>query len=186
MPAPGESARPALALVNSRRNESAGPVDDLASPSGLHRWLVTQGLPADGELDPEGVRDLRAAVRELLLARIEQRPPNRAAVDSVNAAAAPAVRRLTWSEATPPRATLEHPGVTGSTLACALLAADAIDLLTSPEHAALRACAAPGCARLLLKDHPRREWCSTRCGDRVRAGRYYRRRKAAGAASPER
>lgn len=185
-PAPGESARPALALVNSRRNEPAGPVDDLARPTALRRWLVAQGLPAGGRLDPEALRELRAAVRELLLARIERRAPDRAALDSVNAAAAPAVRRLAWSEASPPRATLEHPGVTGSALARALLAADAIDLVTGPDHADLRACAAPGCARLLLKDHPRREWCSTRCGDRVRASRYYRRRKAASAASPER
>jgi predicted RNA-binding Zn ribbon-like protein len=184
MPAPGESVRPALALVNSRRNEPAGPVDDLASPTALRRWLAHQELPAGRRLDPEGVRELRAAVRELLLARIEQRAPDRAAVDSVNAAAAPTVRRLTWGEATTPRASLEHPGVTGTTLACALLAADAIDLVTGPDHADLRACAAPGCVRLLLKDHPRREWCSTRCGDRVRASRYYRRRKAAGATSP--
>jgi predicted RNA-binding Zn ribbon-like protein len=183
-PAPGESARPALALVNSRRNEPAGPVDHLANSTALRRWLVTQGLPADGRLDPEAMRELRVAVRELLLARIEQRVPDRAAVDSVNAAAAPAVRRLTWSEATKPHQTLEHPGVTGTALARALLATDAIDLLTGPDHANLRACAAPGCARLLLKDHPRREWCSARCGDRVRASRYYRRRKAAGAASP--
>ena len=57
--------------------------------------------------------------------------------------------------------------------ACALLAADAIDLVTGPDHAALRACGAPGCVRLLLSDHPRRQWCSKQCGDRVRASRYY-------------
>jgi predicted RNA-binding Zn ribbon-like protein len=45
------------------------------------------------------------------------------------------------------------------------------------DHVDLRACGAPGCMRLLLKDHPRRQWCSTRCGDRVRASRYYHRHR---------
>jgi predicted RNA-binding Zn ribbon-like protein len=33
--------------------------------------------------------------------------------------------------------------------------------------------------RLLLRDHNRRRWCSTACGDRVRAARYYARHKGA-------
>ncbi len=66
-------------------------------------------------------------------------------------------------------------GPGGVPLARALLAADAIDLVAGPAHADLLACAAPGCVRLLLRDHPRRQWCSTRCGDRVRASRYYHR-----------
>jgi predicted RNA-binding Zn ribbon-like protein len=57
------------------------------------------------------------------------------------------------------------------------IAADAIALVTGPEAADLRACEAPGCVRLLLRDHPRRHWCSTRCGDRVRARRYYARHR---------
>ncbi|HEY0690395.1 MAG TPA: CGNR zinc finger domain-containing protein [Kribbella sp.] len=27
-----------------------------------------------------------------------------------------------------------------------------------------------------MKDHPRREWCSTTCGNRARAARHYARR----------
>jgi predicted RNA-binding Zn ribbon-like protein len=66
----------------------------------------------------------------------------------------------------------------GSALARALLAADAIDLVVGSDHADLRASGAPGCLRLMLKDRPRRQWCSTRCGDRVRASRYYHRHRS--------
>jgi predicted RNA-binding Zn ribbon-like protein len=180
--APGEAARPALALVNSRRNAAHGPVDDLATQTSLGDWLAEHGLVPDARVD-EGalaaVRELRDAVRELLEARIEVRAPGQAAVETVNAAAAdaPTVRRLIWSDPDRPREERSPLGTGGVPLARALLAADAIDLVTGPAHADLLACAAPGCVRLLLRDHPRRRWCSTRCGDRVRASRYYHRHR---------
>jgi len=182
--APGEAARPALALVNSHRNDAHGPVDDLASPASLGAWLAEQGLVphacADGAA-LAAVRELRGAVRELLEARIEVRAPDHAAVEIVNAAAAaaPTARRLNWTDAATPREERYCPGAGGLPLARVLLAADAIDLVSGPAHADLLACAAPGCVRLLLRDHPRRRWCSTRCGDRVRASRYYHRHREA-------
>jgi predicted RNA-binding Zn ribbon-like protein len=185
--APGEATRPALALVNSRRRGPAGDaVDELASPAALRAWLAGHGLPAGAHIDRAALatmRELRDAVRELLLARIDGRLPDPAAVEVVNVAtaAAPTARRLEWTDPGVPREVHDRFGAAGAALACALLAADAIDLVTGPDHAELRACAAPGCLRLLLKDHPRRQWCSTRCGDRVRASRYYRRRRDAGA-----
>jgi predicted RNA-binding Zn ribbon-like protein len=123
------------------------------------------------------VRELRDAVRELLEARIAARAPDQSAVETVNAAAAavPSARRLTWTDPRTPQATRHSRAADGVALALGLLADDAIDLVTGPDHANLLACGAPGCIRLLLRDHPRRQWCSTRCGDRVRASRYYRR-----------
>jgi predicted RNA-binding Zn ribbon-like protein len=177
--APGEDTRPALALVNSRRNEPDGPIDELTSPAALRAWLTDHGFAAGGAVDLAAMLELRTAVHELLLARIERRVPDPAAVAGVNeaSAGAPSVRRLVWAEATPEAR--DEPAATGAALARALLAADAIDLVTGPDHRALRACGAPGCVRLLLKDHPRRQWCSTRCGDRVRASRYYHRQRSA-------
>jgi predicted RNA-binding Zn ribbon-like protein len=179
--APGEAARPALALVNSRRNDADGPVDELATRAGLGTWLAEQGL-AHARVDEAAlaaVRELRGAVRELLEARIAGRVPEPAAVETVNAAAAaaPTARRLTWTDPDTPRAERYSLRAGGTALARALLAADAIDLVTGPAHADLLACPAPGCMRLLLRDHPRRRWCSTRCGDRVRASRYYHRHR---------
>jgi predicted RNA-binding Zn ribbon-like protein len=183
--APGESARPALALVNSRRHGPGGdPIDELASPAALRAWLADHGLPAGARIDRAGLatmRELRDAVRELLLARIDGRLPDPAAIEAVNAAstAARTACRLEWTDPAAPLEVHDRFGAAGAALAGALLAADAIDLVTGPGHAELQACAAPGCMRLLLRDHPRRQWCSTRCGDRVRARRYYRRRRDA-------
>ena len=182
--APGEAARPALALVNSRRNDAGWPVDDLATPVGLRAWLAEQGLVAHARVDAAALaalRELRDAVRELLEARIEERVPDQSAVEIVNAAAAaaPAARMLIWTEPGAPREERDGLGAEGVPVARALLAADAIDLVAGPDHADLLACAAPGCVRLLLRDHPRRQWCSTRCGDRVRASRYYHRHRNA-------
>jgi predicted RNA-binding Zn ribbon-like protein len=53
------------------------------------------------------------------------------------------------------------------------LAEQAVDLLTGPED--LRACRAPGCVLYFVRQHPRREWCSTGCGNRARVARHYRR-----------
>jgi predicted RNA-binding Zn ribbon-like protein len=154
-PAPGETAHPALALVNSRRHAPDGSiVDDL-----------------DGA-DP-ALYELRDAVGELLIARIECRVPARGVIAEINAAAAvaPAVPRLVWDAREGPRVEWTLADVR------ARAAADAIALVTGPQADDLRACGAPGCMRLLLRDHPRRQWCSTRCGDRVRARRYYRRHR---------
>jgi predicted RNA-binding Zn ribbon-like protein len=177
--APGEAGHPALALANSRRAGSAGAVDELASLGSLRRWLAAQGLSAEGADRAALVflRELRAAIRELLLARIEGRAPAAPALAAVNAAAsaAPTAPRLVWGDE--PREERNAAGVAGAALAGALLASDAIALVSGPAHTDLRACEAPGCMRLLLKDHPRRHWCSTRCGDRVRASRYYHRHR---------
>jgi predicted RNA-binding Zn ribbon-like protein len=176
--APGEHSRPALALVNSRRSGPQGAVDELETPAALRAWLASHGLPALAAREALGAMcGLRDAVRELLLARIEERAPDPAAVEVVNAAAAaaPTAPRLVWAAPHAPRLERDFPDAAGPALARAVFATDAIDLVTGPDHADLRACAAPGCIRLLLKDHPRRQWCSKRCGDRVRASRYYHR-----------
>jgi predicted RNA-binding Zn ribbon-like protein len=182
--APGEAARPALALVNTRRNDHGAPVDDLATTATAGTWLARHGLAPDARVDDPALvamRELRDAVRELLEARIDGRVPEQAAVETVNAAtaAAPIARQLAWTSPGVPRQESHYPGVAGIPLARAILAGDAIDLVTGSAHIDLLACAAPGCTRLLLRDHPRRRWCSTRCGDRVRANRYYHRHRDA-------
>jgi predicted RNA-binding Zn ribbon-like protein len=179
---PGETEFVALALVNSRHNSRAGIVDHLANPEILASWLAERSLVdsesavSDDEL--HAAHRLRGAIRELVLARIEDRAPTPAAVATVNeaAAAAPAADQLQWeAPGRPRRRRASEAGDIARALAA--LAEDAIALVSGERHADLIACHAPGCVRLLLKDHPRREWCSTRCGDRVRAARYYRRHR---------
>jgi predicted RNA-binding Zn ribbon-like protein len=176
--APGETAHPAIALANSRRHTPDGAaVDDLKSVASLRAWLNAQGLPVFGREGLAPLRELRDAVRDVLLARIARRAPARKALAAVNAAAAaaPFAPQLAWQGA--PRAELSHPAVSALDQARGRIAADAIVLVTGADADDLRACEAPGCARLLLRDHPRRQWCSTRCGDRVRARRYYARHR---------
>lgn len=178
--APGEEPHPALALVNSRRLAGGEPVDELATVMGARRWAAAHGL--DGGVrrseDAVALRGLRDAIRELLEARMESREPEATALTVVNAAASPTLSLLVW-DADGPRELRERLGTTGLDLDLALLAGDAMDLVMGPERERLHVCAAPGCIRLLLRDHARRTWCSTRCGDRVRASRYYRRHRKA-------
>ena len=50
-------------------------------------------------------------------------------------------------------------------------------LFGGPDRLLIRSCPAPGCVLYFLREHPRREWCSTTCGNRVRAARHYDRSK---------
>jgi predicted RNA-binding Zn ribbon-like protein len=59
------------------------------------------------------------------------------------------------------------------TAGLARIARESITLLGGADAAELRACYAPGCVLYFTKTHPRREWCSVACGNRVRAARRY-------------
>ena len=61
------------------------------------------------------------------------------------------------------------------TTGLAQVAEQAAELLGGQDAARLRACYAPGCVLYFIKTHPRREWCSVACGNRVRAARHYQR-----------
>ncbi|MFI2641769.1 CGNR zinc finger domain-containing protein [Streptomyces sp. NPDC018610] len=184
-PAPGEERSPALALVNTLTTRGGTPVDELDTPRRAARWLADRRLTDDGlsldaaELD--GLHRLRQAVRGLLDAAVTGRAPDARWVESVNRAlsAAPVTATLAWPAGGQPsrhtRVAADRP------VARALhrLADDTVSLLCGPDAEALAACPADGCARLLLRTHGRRQWCCTRCGDRVRAARHYARRRAA-------
>ena len=55
------------------------------------------------------------------------------------------------------------------------LARAGVALLGGPDRQRLQVCHAPGCGLFFVKQHPRREWCSTACGNRARAARHYSR-----------
>lgn len=171
--APGEERSPALALVNTRRLSPTGEVDDLAEPHAATSWL---GLPAAslGADDLSRVTDLRTAVRELLAALAEDRSPDAAAVETVNAAARSdtAAPQLTWPSGPHREWRSASPGSLEEALAA--LARDAIDVVTGDLGHLVRPCEAHGCMRFFFREHARRRWCSTTCGDRVRAARHQR------------
>ena len=57
------------------------------------------------------------------------------------------------------------------------IAREAIELFAGARRAELRACRAPGCVLYFVHDHPRREWCSSACGNRARVARHYGRHR---------
>ncbi|WAL93153.1 CGNR zinc finger domain-containing protein [Streptomyces sp. Je 1-369] len=180
--APGEDEHPALALANSALVLPGGrTVDLLGTPAQAEQWLARRDLaPADAglaEVCAARLRVLREQVRSLLASRVAGQPAPPAAVTAVNDAMTrvPTASLLMWDAETGPYRATPHPTTAIVEHALAVIASDAADLLTASDAARLTACASPPCNRFLLK-HGRRQWCSTRCGDRARAARAYARR----------
>lgn len=173
-----DEPRPVL-LMNTVWANRSQVHDDLTTVSGLREFL---GVPADqGDLTAfralrQALRDLAGVLTEDTRAVAQDRDLERA-VGEVNRAARSArqwpqlavhdgeLLRHNESEGTPARQAL------------ASIAAEAVELFTGENRVLLRACYAPGCVLYFVKDHPRREWCSPSCGNRVRAARHYRRNR---------
>ncbi|CUW25395.1 CGNR zinc finger [Streptomyces reticuli] len=182
--APGEDEHPALALANSAVALPGGHTADLlGTPAQAEQWLTRRDLAPEGtglaEVCTTQLRSLREQVRSLLASRVAGQPALPAAIAAINDAMTrvPTAPLLLWDQKTGPYRATPHPTTAIVEHALAVIAADAADLLTSPDAARLTACASPPCNRFLLK-HGRRQWCSTRCGDRARAARAYARRTA--------
>ena len=83
--------------------------------------------------------------------------------------------RLDWTADEPPTTRVSLSGAGRLDALLALLAHSAVDVLGGSGAGRLRRCEAPGCTSYYLKDHPRRAWCSPKCGNRVRVARHYHR-----------
>jgi predicted RNA-binding Zn ribbon-like protein len=174
-------------LMSTVWADADGRHDDLRTTADVNEWLDAIGVDRAGahatERELATARALRDAVRLLASYVTADARPGRpatatadvaAAIDQVNAAAA---------ELTAPRLALRDGrlglGVPGGpspvTTGLAGVAEQAVGLLAGEDAARLRACYAPGCVLYFVKTHPRREWCSVACGNRVRAARHYRR-----------
>ncbi|TCC17938.1 CGNR zinc finger domain-containing protein [Kribbella sindirgiensis] len=181
-PAPGADDYLALEFANTAIALPGGQyVDLLGSPAAVSHWLIARNLaPEDAdvqEMCATQLRALREHIRSLFAARVTGAPALPAALDAVNDALTrvPTAALLRWDDKTGPYRA--HACPTNEILehALATISASAADLLTSEE--ALTACESTPCNRYLIR-HGRRHWCSTRCGDRVRAARAYARRTA--------
>jgi len=173
-----DEPRPVL-LMNTIWANRSQVHDDLTTVGGLRDFL---GVPAD-QVDLEAFRALRQALRDLAGVLTEDtraiardRDLGRA-VAEVNRAARSARRwpRLIVRDGELLRDNESEGSPTLQALAS--IAAEAVELFTGENRVLLRACYAPGCVLYFVKDHPRREWCSPSCGNRVRAARHYRRNR---------
>ncbi|MEU9100637.1 CGNR zinc finger domain-containing protein [Streptomyces sp. NPDC048361] len=182
-PVPGEEHFLSLALVNTRYALSHGQVDLLEDTDAARLWLVRHELLPDSTVltgrQASRLRGLREALRELFAARAEGAVPSPRALDAVNAvlAAAPPTPRLVWAGREPHRA--DEPDLANPVgAALCALAEDGADLLTGAEAERIAPCGARGCTRWFLRSHAARRWCTTQCGNRVRAARHYASRKS--------
>jgi predicted RNA-binding Zn ribbon-like protein len=177
-------------LMNTVWADRHGGHDALTDPAELRAWLGAVSPQVGGRTvsrvrpgDVQRFRALRDAVRVLagLVTGDAHRPAGSGgvsigrAVAVVNDAVALAVPspRLVHRDGELRIDTATRAGAVD--LALSSIARQAIDLLAGAGSGSLRACHAPGCVLFFVKDHPRREWCSTACGNRARAARHYER-----------
>ena len=182
--AAGTAEHVSLALANSVVTLPGGHrEDDLASPLEATAWLVSQGLvPRETALlayCQNQLAVLREGVRALFAAHVEGDVPPQGALDRINGALAkvPSAPLLRHDRDARFYRASEHPVTQLVEHAMARIAEDAATLLTNGEAARLARCEATPCDRFFLRTHARRQWCSTRCGDRVRAARAYARKR---------
>jgi predicted RNA-binding Zn ribbon-like protein len=177
-----------LELANTTYAVRGQLQDGLQTPMQLRAWLSrVRSRLATPLADPDlrtvdhaqltMARDLRDCIRALAGTTVDDLRPDAALVDRLNrhARAAPQWRELRWDGDHPhTQRCSEAPAVT--TAICEIAQA-AVELFASSQRADIRQCGAPGCVLYFLRDHPRREWCSVACGNRVRAARHYQRSK---------
>lgn len=173
--------------MNTIWADTHGVHDELTSPAALREWLSAVTDYSAAELRETREPDLAEAVLlrgglRRLAAHVtaDERPAAQSPIDL--AAAISAVNTVV---ADLPQAQLEIRDKQLRTVssrrasparsALAELGRDAVALLAGPAAVTLRACLAPGCVLYFAKSHPRREWCSEACGNRVRAARHYQR-----------
>jgi predicted RNA-binding Zn ribbon-like protein len=177
--APGE-----LELVRDFINtcDLGRKTDRIDEPGRLAAWLLEQGLvPVAPELTERDVRraqDLREALRALLGVNAGF-PPAPGAVEKFNAAAAPARLRIRADE---PGGLALLPAEAGLDHAVGRLLSIVVAAQENGTWTRMKACAE---CRWALYDRTRNRsatWCDpARCGARVRARRYRRRRREASA-----
>jgi predicted RNA-binding Zn ribbon-like protein len=175
-PAPGPLEL-VQAFVNTVDREH-GP-DLLDDDAGLRDWLERRMLPAElAPGDREQALEVREALRALLLANNGE-PRDPAAQGVLERAA----RRARLEAAFPPDGATLVPRAAGVDAALGRILAAAFTAMVDGSWERLKACPREVCGWAFYdrSTNGSATWCSMRvCGGRVKAGAYYRRRRAAG------
>jgi predicted RNA-binding Zn ribbon-like protein len=176
-------------LMNTVWADRSGVYDALTTTGDLRAWLAAthpgldQPDPGPGDLDR--FRALRDALRRLAAlvtgdTRIAAASATAGVVQAVAEVNRAAAQAPPWPELVYHGGDLHAAaggGATPARRALSSIASQAVGLLTGLDGITLRACYAPGCVLYFVRDHPRREWCSAACGNRVRAARHYQRHR---------
>jgi len=166
-----------LDFLATQGRRAGSPLERLAAPADLSRWLADAGIAAASRPSREllhDARELREAIRRVLECARAGRRPTASDLRLVNKwarspVAAPQIGRDFTSVSVGP------DPVTG---ALAHIARESVELVTGPDRARVRSCA--GCT-LLFIDRSRpgtRRWCSMeRCGNRNKTAHYRQKRR---------
>lgn len=174
----------AVDLADTLVTVTSPPTDLLSSDERNATFWALQAarLPAGAAVPDIGATHaIRAAVRELLDAHLEQRSPAPGALETVNRAAAdaPTSPHLTVSANGQLTAGIIWNNHDAQARTLAAVAGSVIEVLTGPAAGRLRRCANPGCSMLFVAADARRKWCTQNiCGNRTRVARHYRRHRA--------
>jgi predicted RNA-binding Zn ribbon-like protein len=187
----------ALDFIDTLELENGEPFDHFVQPADMVGWLHDRGLLHDASLDPDvarlmtpgtaahralgRVRRVRAALRELVDATVEERPPAGSAVETVNQAMR-AHQRLVLV-AGDDGVSLDHRHE-GDSLddALARIAERVAREISGDRADRLRICDNDTCRWVFFDSSPagRRRWCDmATCGNRAKAARHRARAKAA-------
>jgi predicted RNA-binding Zn ribbon-like protein len=168
-----------VATVADWRHQSG---DLLTGPGQLDEWLRTAGLPVpvagSAAADLDTARALRSAVNGVARALLASAAPAADDIRQINACARKATPVYFMRADGRSRVPVEEPDASA---ALAVIARDAVHLLTGPDLARLRECACDDCTTLFFDRSPSggRRWCSMqRCGGRVASASDRRRRSA--------
>jgi predicted RNA-binding Zn ribbon-like protein len=186
-----------IALANTIWTDRTGAHDALGELADVQLWVRAVGrrmhlTPTLGESEvvtiaaAQRLVELRDAVRRLAAEQTrDPRSLGQSAVPDTSTAIS-IVNDTAAVSFVSPELVLDGPKLTrndvwlgGSFVDAfiAMIAREAIELITSPQWQQLRPCVAPGCAYYFLKEHFRREWCSAICGNRARVARHAQRRR---------
>jgi predicted RNA-binding Zn ribbon-like protein len=169
----------ALDFLCTLGNRHLRPIERLREPADLDRWLGAAGLSVSqraSQLDLEDARQLREAVNGVTRATLAEHVPDERDLRLLNEWARRPPLAPQVEAGLEPCWVGEHP----VPAALALVAREAVELLSSSERSLIRECAAaPQCSLLYLdrsRAH-RRRWCEMEvCGSRAKMASYRRRR----------
>jgi predicted RNA-binding Zn ribbon-like protein len=182
--------RPALDLVNTRRERWRRSVDCLTSRADVVEWLVRADLlggragtasPPPGLL--EEARELREAIDAAVSAIVRGEAPDPAALAHVDEWLAYAGARPRLAPGPDGLPVLgERPAADSPRRALGMVALDAARMLGTPgERARVRVCASDTCSARFYDRSPaaRRRWCSMALCGNVAKARAFRRKAVA-------
>jgi predicted RNA-binding Zn ribbon-like protein len=176
----------ALDFLNTLDLDDGQLIEHFNEPADAASWFVDHGLihpdakPIWEIADPDRIRQVRAAIRDVVDSVVQQRPPRMRSVDLVN---------RTLESRRPARVELDGTAVrighrhaaTPIQDALAVIAEAVVDELASGRPERFRICANDRCRWTFFDSSPtgRRRWCDmSTCGNQAKAARHRERRKA--------